>query len=79
MPEIEDRLFTPEEGSTDAQLAINLILKLLVNLKSLGKIDDDELTSIATSLIAELSSDKERFDAWERLERLSPGFERPKD
>ncbi len=65
------------ESSSQARLAISLHFKLLAALRSLDKLDDAELTTIAAALIAELPGVKERFDAWSMLESFVPDFRRP--
>lgn len=64
-----------DTATGEGSLAVRLIFKLLALLRETGKIDDDELNTIATGLIAELGSDKERFEQWRMLGDWLPDFE----
>ena len=77
MPELEDRLLPLGETASEARLAVSLIFKLLAGLKMAGKLDEEELRTIATSLIVELPSEQDRFHTWTLLESIVPDFKRP--
>ncbi len=65
------------EASSQAGLAVALHFKLIAALHSIGKLDDEELATVAQALIAELPGVQARFDAWTMLESLVPDFTRP--
>ncbi len=67
------------DSSSNGKLAIALHLKLLAALRSIGKLNDEELGTVASALIAELPGNQERFHAWTLLEELTPDFERPEN
>ena len=77
MAELSDRLIPIDEAASEARLAVNLILKLLANLRRADVLDDETFSHVAASIIIELGSDQERFRAWGFLEELVPDFERP--
>jgi len=77
MAELEKRILPIEEAVTEGRLAVNLILKLIAELRAIGKLDEDEFLKVATAIVVELGSDQERFRAWTFFEQVVPDFERP--
>jgi hypothetical protein len=68
-----------ETAASEASLAVRLIFKFLALLRETGKIDDEDVRTIATGLIADLGSDAERASQWRMLEEWLPEFERDAD
>jgi len=62
-----------------SSLAIRLVFKFLALLRETGKIDDGDVSTIATGLIADLGSDAERAGQWRMLEEWLPDLERDGD
>jgi hypothetical protein len=77
MTDLQKRLIPVGEASSASRLTTDLIFKLLANLRCIGKLDDDELATVAGSLIAELDSDEHRRVIWEMIEGFVPDFKRP--
>lgn len=75
--DLSERQLPVLEASSDGKLAIGLHFKLLAALRSIDKLDDEELATVAAALIAEMPGVQERFEAWSVLERLVPDFKRP--
>jgi len=67
------------DTSSDGKLAIGLHFKMLATLREIGKLDDQEVATVASALIAELPGVQERFEAWTLVESLVPDFERPEN
>lgn len=75
--DLTERRLPVMEASSDGKLAIGLHFKLLAALRSIDKLDDEELGQVASALIAEMPGVQERFEAWTVLEDLVPDFKRP--
>jgi len=75
--DLTERHLPVMETSSDGKLAIGLHFKLLAALRHIGKLGDDDLSTVASTLIAELPGVQERFEAWTLVESLVPDFERP--
>jgi hypothetical protein len=79
MTELDERVLPIENSSSEGRLAVSLIFKLLAGLHEIGKLDDEEVSKVAATLIPELGSDQERFRTWTLMEELIPGIKRPED
>lgn len=79
MPDLDVRSIPIEHRVSEGALGVALVFKLLALLRKTGKLDDDELRTIASSLIAELDGTQLRFETWTTLEEWLPDFKRPNE
>lgn len=76
MPDLSKAAIPLDTAASEGSLAVRLIFKFLVLLRETGKIDDADVSAIATGLIADLGSDAERAAQWRMLEEWLPDFNR---
>jgi hypothetical protein len=79
MPDLSKAAIPLDTAASEGSLAIRLVFKFLALLLETGKIDDGDVSAIATGLIADLGSDAERAAQWRMLEQWLPDFKRDAD
>lgn len=79
MPDLSKAAIPLDTAASEGSLAIRLVFKFLALLRETGKIDDGDVSTIATGLIADLGSDAERAGQWRMLKEWLPNLERDGD